>query len=171
MRRRRGLTLALLALAAVSGAFGLLAPWEERALLPGSPLIGPARVVDGDTLVIGPERIRLHGVDAPEAAQKCQRNGQEWRCGADVTDALRDRVFGKVVSCTPLDRDRFERIVARCSVEGQDLGAWLVSEGLAVAYTEFSWRYVPEELAARWHGRGLWAGQFETPSEHRRAQR
>ncbi len=30
---------------------------------------GPARVVDGDTLEIGGERIRLYGIDAPESAQ------------------------------------------------------------------------------------------------------
>ncbi len=39
-------------------------------------LTGPARVVDGDTLVIDKERIRLFGIDAPESKQLC-RLGRE----------------------------------------------------------------------------------------------
>jgi endonuclease YncB( thermonuclease family) len=38
------------------------------------PIQGPARVVDGDTLVINDERIRLYGVDAPEKAQVCRQD-------------------------------------------------------------------------------------------------
>jgi endonuclease YncB( thermonuclease family) len=34
-------------------------------------LTGPARVVDGDTIVTGAERIRLSGIDAPELDQVC----------------------------------------------------------------------------------------------------
>ena len=37
-----------------------------------APLVGSARVVDGDTLVIADSKIRLYGVDAPEKAQKCR---------------------------------------------------------------------------------------------------
>ncbi len=36
---------------------------------------GPARVIDGDTIAIGTERIRLHGIDAPESGQRCRRLG------------------------------------------------------------------------------------------------
>ena len=35
-------------------------------------IVGPARVVDGDTLVINENKIRLFGVDAPEKAQTCR---------------------------------------------------------------------------------------------------
>jgi len=34
-------------------------------------IIGSARVIDGDTMAIGKIRIRLYGIDAPEAKQSC----------------------------------------------------------------------------------------------------
>jgi endonuclease YncB( thermonuclease family) len=166
MRRFRR-PLLLLALAVLAAALGLLAPWWGGT----STIAGPARVVDGDTLEVAGERIRLHGVDAPEARQMCERDGLPWRCGADAAEALRAFLAGRPVACTPLDRDRFGRSVSRCEAGGQDVGAWLVSEGMAVAYTDYSWRYVPQELSARWHGRGLWGGRFVTPAEYRRGER
>ena len=43
--------------------------------------IGPARIIDGDTLDIAGERIRLHGIDAPESRQSCVVGSEVWRCG------------------------------------------------------------------------------------------
>lgn len=167
MRRRRGgLSLLVLALAALAAMGALVLPQGG-----GAEIRGAATVVDGDTLTVAGSRIRLHGVDAPEASQVCTRDGVPWRCGADVTEALRRFLRGREVACTPVERDRFGRVVARCRAGGEDLAAWLVREGLAVAYTDFSWRYVPQEWQARWEGRGLWAGSFETPAAYRRGDR
>ena len=168
---RRGLGFTLLALAALALGIGQIGGCSAGGSLAGSPIRGAAQVVDGDTLTVAGERIRLFGVDAPEARQMCERDGQPWRCGAAAKQALQAFLAGKPVACTPVDRDRFGRIVARCATAGQDVGAWLVSEGMAVAYTDFSWRYVPQEMSARWHGRGLWAGRFVTPAEYRRGAR
>ncbi len=35
---------------------------------------GPARVIDGDTIKVGSEVVRLHEIDAPERNQKCRRD-------------------------------------------------------------------------------------------------
>ena len=40
-----------------------------------------ASVTDGDTIKIHGERIRLHGIDAPESRQICKVVGEPWMCG------------------------------------------------------------------------------------------
>lgn len=67
------------------------------------------------------------------------------------------------VACRPEDRDRYDRLLARCSVGDDDLGALLVSEGLAVSSGDY-WR---EEQAARSARLGIWAGGFDRPSDWR----
>ncbi|HMR54767.1 MAG TPA: hypothetical protein PKA67_20170, partial [Amaricoccus sp.] len=44
------------------------------------PLTGTARIVNGDTLEIAGQKVRLLGLDAPEGRQVCQRGGRPWRC-------------------------------------------------------------------------------------------
>jgi endonuclease YncB( thermonuclease family) len=44
-------------------------------------IAGPPRVVDGDTLEIAGQRVRLFGIEAPALDQLCQHGGQEYQCG------------------------------------------------------------------------------------------
>ena len=126
---------------------------------------GHARIVDGDGLEIGGQRIRLHGVDAFETRQMCGPHA----CGRASADALRNLVGGRPVDCTEMDRDRYGRIVAVCHAGGQDLGAAQVRRGHAVAYTRYSQRYVLEERAARRENAGAWAYGFTPPEDWRHA--
>ena len=134
-------------------------------------ITGPARVIDGDTIAIAGARIRLHGIDAPESAQVCQAKGKSYRCGTSATLALTRRIGGRSVSCDERDQDRYGRIVAVCHAGGEDLNAWLVSEGLAIAYRHYSTDYVGHERAAREAARGLWRGEFVEPWQWRKGKR
>ncbi len=132
---------------------------------------GPARVIDGDTLEVQGQRIRLHGIDAPESRQLCRLDGKPWQCGKDATNALAEKIASQLVTCEDLGRDRYERIIGRCTVAGEDIEAWMVSEGLALAYRRYSLDYVDEEADAQAARRGIWAGEFVPPWEWRRGKR
>ena len=135
---------------------------------------GKPRVVDGDTLEIGDRRIRLHGIDAPEAKQTCLANGKRWRCGTNATSALAQMIGTNLVVCQQCDMDRYKRIVAVCRLagpEGLDVNRWMVSSGWALAYRRYSRDYVADENTARQSGKGVWRGQFIPPWDWRRGKR
>ena len=127
-------------------------------------IAGGAVAIDGDTLVMDGRRIRLRGMDAPELAQTCRRDAQVWRCGEEARAALRALIANRTVDCAPKGRDRYERVLAICGVDGTDVGAELVRRGLAVSFGA----YLDEEREARAARRGVWAGPFETPQAWRR---
>ena len=144
------------------------------AVVPGPALAditGTARVIDGNTLDIAGERIRLHGIDAPESRQTCVANGERWPCGQRATDALRNKIGDRQITCEELDRDRYERIVAKCVVDGDDLGEWMVLRGWAVAYIYYSYEYTRAEAIAKSRERGIWTSDFEMPWDWRKMMR
>ncbi len=96
-------------------------------------MAGQASVIDGDTIEIHGQRIRLHGINAPESGQLCYIDGKRWRCGQRAALALADKIGRRPVACAGRERDRYGRVVAVCRVAGEDLGAWLVGNGLALA--------------------------------------
>jgi endonuclease YncB( thermonuclease family) len=131
---------------------------------------GVVRVIDGDTLDVGGTRVRLHGIDAVEAQQTCRtEQGVEWPCGAWVKAEVTRIYDGARANCATRDIDRYGRAVARCTVAGKDIGAALVSAGLATAYRLYSKDYVALETAAAKADRGLWAMQAQSPEAFRRA--
>ncbi len=94
---------------------------------------GIASVIDGDTIEVHVQRIRLHGTGAPESRQLCRRDGKPWQCGKDAANALAEKIARRPVTCEDLGRDRYKRIIAKCAVAGEDMGVWMVSQGLALA--------------------------------------
>ena len=132
---------------------------------------GTALIVDGDTITISGNKIRLNGIDTPERNQTCRRAGITWHCGYEATETLRNWTYTKEVRCIGDTKDRYGRLIANCFVDGYNVNARLVYEGLALAYRKYSKQYVPEEDKARAAKRGMWAGEFVAPWDWRKGKR
>ncbi len=129
---------------------------------------GPARVVDGDTLFIGAQAVRIEGIDAPEDGQDCEdARGRPWNCGAAAGNALSTLVRDGV-RCTGHAFDAYERLLGTCRANGVDVGSALVRDGHALAYVKYTDRYAREEATARSAKRGVWQGEFTPPWDWRR---
>lgn len=164
-RARRGtdFLVAALFILAVAGVAALLQTWNSR------DLTGVARVVDGDTLVVAGERVRLRGIDAPEIGQQCMGgDGAAHPCGRLAASYLETLIGGDSIGCSGHDTDRYGRFLGVCHEAGDrqspSLNASMVENGWAVAYGDHDGL----ERAARAERRGMWAWRFERPADWRR---
>ena len=102
-------------------------------------LTGQASIIDGDTLEIHGTRIRLWGIDAPESNQFCRgEDSIQYRCGAKAANDLDSFLAKRPIDCLPVSLDQYRRTVAVCSVDGVDLADWLVRNGLALDWPQYS---------------------------------
>ncbi|NBN78521.1 thermonuclease family protein [Microvirga tunisiensis] len=130
--------------------------------------VAPARVIDGDTLDVGGERLRLEGIDAPELAQTCRRpDGRSYACGKVAAEALARLVAAGPLRCSGDTQDGYGRRLATCEAAGRNINAAMVLNGHAFAFTRYSASYVAEEAAARAARTGLFAGTAEAPWDYR----
>ncbi|TMV92677.1 thermonuclease family protein [Thioclava sp. BHET1] len=133
----------------------------------GGSVIGVPRVVDGDTLVLQNTRVRLFGIDAPEARQTCKRaSGQVWACGKAATLQLQ-KLASHGVRCTGTEADRYGRLIAVCRADGRDINAQMVARGAAFAYRKYSRDYVGQEAQAKRAALGIWQGAADRPADVR----
>lgn len=143
-RAGRGLVLALgLGTAALA-----LVPGGNPAGAAGGTLAGRAAVVDGDTLDLAGQRIRLLHIDAPETAQPG---------GGAAARHLDTLTRGRTVTCTAEGHDAYGRVLAVCEAGGRDLGRAMVAAGQAAVFRRYGATYDVEERAARAAQRGIWA--------------
>lgn len=152
--------LGLLGLLAIAGAV------LQYRLGPARLLTGAAHAIDGDSLRLLGEELRLEGIDAPEYRQSCRdAAGRPVDCGRAARQALQGLLAGGLVTCEIDKADRYGRGLARCRKGETDINAAMVLAGQAVSYGG----YRAEEERARAAGRGLWALSFERPETWRRS--
>ncbi len=156
-RRRSTLIASISILVAASALLYALRGAPQR------DITGAAEAVDGDSVRLNGEDLRLQGIDAPELFQTCRVSGRETPCGREARAALRKLLSSGLATCIGHERDRYGRLLVVCRVRGIDVNAAMVRDGQAVSFG----RYQPEESEAKAAYRGLWAGEFERPRDWR----
>jgi len=173
-RRRSlsGLVATVLALLAAYYFGGELIGERGRDKRPNRDVAGAARVVDGDTLEVRGEKLRLQGIDAPEMAQTCDAKGRPVPCGKLAAAHLDELIGSRPLSCAVEGKDRYGRGLARCRAGDRDVAEAMTRDGWALSDRRYSdGRYHGAEAAARAGRRGIWAMDFEDPAEWRARKR
>jgi len=129
---------------------------------------GVAKIVAGESVQVGNTRIRLQGMDAPEADQIClDQKGESWPCGVAARDQLTKLAGNGPWTCRGNAKDRFGRLIATCEVNGEIVQKSMVRNGWALSFVRYSHVYDADEAAARAAGAGLWSGAFIAPWDWR----
>jgi endonuclease YncB( thermonuclease family) len=119
-----------------------------------SEIVGVATISSGDTIRVGPRRIRFDGIQTPRSRAMCgEVNAQR-----EATDALRSVIRSAEVRCAISDLpDDQGRDIARCRVGDTDLAEYMVANGWARDVpAQSNGAYADEEAAARAAQRGVW---------------
>ena len=132
---------------------------------------GKVKIIDGDTIHIGNNKIRLYGIDAPEINQTCTIEKIIWECGFESSQALESIISEKEVRCEIADIDRYKRFVAKCFVKNINLNQYMVQNGWAVAYRYYSDDFINDEEIAEKNKVGIWQGKFLDPYLFRKQQK
>lgn len=161
MRRRNKIrdflsTLILLGVMAIGSAW--LAKHNEITLN------GQYKIIDGDSLVVRGQEIRLLGIDAPEYSQTCTlQNGNTYACGKQSRLHLVKLAGSGKLNCTGWEEDKYQRLLAVCEAGDVEINSRMVKDGWAVSYGN----YEREETQARALAAGVWQGGFDSPKSWR----
>jgi len=160
-----GVRVPLLALSLVAGL--ILCP---IGVVAGEPISGTAKIVDGDTLVIGSSEIDLHGIDAPELGQTCHsRRKKPFDCGALSRKALIGVVGTRKLTCKPVGGATAGRLAANCFLGWLNVNEQMVVDGRAFAQPIADNPYLRAQTFAKSRREGLWRGTFDWPWDWRAA--
>ena len=129
------------------------------------------QVIDGDTIHIGKLKYRFFGIDAPEIKQICEKDNTKIKCGVIAKSVLKNKIADKIPECIVKDKDRYQRLVAECFIGKESLSRFMVREGYAVAYSQYSKDFIEDEKYAKENKLGIWSMNFQIPSEYRKSLR
>ena len=124
---------------------------------------GKAIIIDGDTIHIGKNKIRLHGIDAPEIKQTCKIKDKIWNCGIESSANLKKLIGKKNIKCEVSDIDRYKRYIAECYLNNLNINQYMVRQGWAIAYRYYSKQFIEDEEIAQKYKLGIWQGTFIEP--------
>ncbi len=126
-----------------------------------------AIVHDDGSLEVRGRTIHLFGIHIPRTDRACRSSIRPVRCASEAALALDFRIQS-FVRCQVMSRNRDRSLNARCFVKAsgavtdpdEDLSAYLLERGLALALPSAPFEYQALERIARAQGRGVWSDSF-----------
>lgn len=133
---------------------------------------GPATVIDGRTIEIQGQQIRLFGLDVPDRDQPCYTPKEQIpnRCGLTATEKFKRMVREQTLRCEGDQRDEEGRLIAICYSALIEVNEQMVLLGLAMVDPAQGDRYQRMEVVAKKLKDGLWRNQFIPPWEWRKGR-
>ena len=113
------------------------------------------QVVDGDTIRMSGEKIRLDGIDAPERDQIALHRGRAVNQGAMASRALAEKLGRREVRVDIHERGHYGRLIGTVFLGGRDINREMVNDGLA--WAAYGNQYQAEQRQAQQARRGIWA--------------
>jgi endonuclease YncB( thermonuclease family) len=119
------------------------------------------------TLRVDGKTIRLYGIYIPPTEDSCRMDERPVRCSSRAALALEFKISG-FVRCTPQERLDDGSLTAVCRADGDDLGAFLLQRGWALALPDAPFEYVALERIAQQRNLGVWGFAVEPARPRRR---
>lgn len=119
-----------------------------------------AFVNEDATLRISGRHIRLYGVHIPGRGPHCGTSSRNRKCSKRAALALESKIQG-FVRCRVLKSHKDRSVTAQCFNQDEDLSAYLLERGLAVALPGAPIEYTTLERIAERRGVGVWSAQVE----------
>jgi endonuclease YncB( thermonuclease family) len=130
---------------------------------------GFAFVQQDGSLTISGYHVYLYGIYIPPTDQTCYTFIRPIPCGTRASLALDFKIHGDFVHCTPRASNPDGSVVASCTQANDDLSAWMLQRGWAVALPDAPFEYAALESIARAKGIGVWGIPVDVIRKRRQA--
>jgi hypothetical protein len=150
--------------------FLILLSLAAAALSAPREIVGHAIVREDGSLLIQGRVVHLHGIYIPESERQCRGWISPVRCDERGVLALDFKVSG-FIHCYPRRENADGSLSAVCYVDrtsfdpGEDLAAYLIRRGWALARPEAPFEYQAMERIAQERGLGVWGFSADVISD------
>ena len=156
-KQMRKILFAILAILAVWATLASLQRAEAQ-----TEISSFANVQEDGSMKISGSLVRLYGIYIPPTDQTCNTFIRPMPCGTRASLALDFKISGAFVHCLPRVTHPDDSITASCTVDKEDLSAWMLQRGWAVALPDAPFEYRTLEKIAQSRGIGIWGIPVET---------